>query len=579
MYTVRLPGGKWRQMILTIDPFSTDLDSRFKIFHELMQWKVRDILLVSTPYDAWVLEEDCRLSERIISEYRGLNLSKPPRITWVRSAAQALATLESKRFDLVLSMSRLSDITPEELAQQIKRKEPDLPVILLSHVMVVPQELFMLPPAPSAIDHTFVWSGDTDILVALVKSAEDRMNVERDTQAAGIRVILFVEDAPYYLSSLLPILYSEVVGQTQSIMGSGLNEEHRLLTMRARPKILIARSYEEALALFERFEPYVLGVISDVTIQRQNRPDSAAGPDLLVHVRRERFDIPLLLTGSNVEHQRRAGELGAAFVDKHASSLHAEVRAFFKRHLGFGDFIFRMPDGREIGRAHNLRTLAEGIASIPEESLALHSRRNDFSRWLFARTEIVLASKLRPLTQEDFQDLPSRRRYLVEIVQARRERRLRGVVANFDAADFDPETEFFKIGHGSLGGKARGLAFLGSLLRHAPELHQNFKRVAISIPQSLVITTDGFEEFVEDNDLGPLAASDLPDEAVARKFMEARMPDSLEQALRTFLSFADYPLAVRSSSLLEDAQLHAYAGLYRTYMLPNDQPRLDHRLA
>lgn len=565
-------------MTITIDPFSSDPDSRFKLFHELMQWKVHDILLVSTPYDAWVLEGDCRLSERIISEYRGLNLSKPPRLTWVRSAEEALAMLPTRKFDLVLTMSHLSDMAPGELAQRVKAVVPDLPVVLLSHTMVVSQASDELELRHPAIDRTFVWSGDTDILVALIKSAEDRLNVQHDTEIAGIRVILFVEDSPYYLSSLLPILYREVVCQTQSVIESGLNEEHRLLTMRARPKILIADSYEEAWDLFKRFEPYVLGVISDLSIRRGDDVDPEAGMSLFSHIRGERFDIPLLLTGSQELDRQKADQLEAVFVDKQSVFLRGEVRSFLKEHLGFGDFIFRSCGGDEVGRAKNLRGLIDGIAALPAEAFIRHCRHNDFSRWLFARAEIMLASKIRPVLHDDFPDVESHRRYLLEIIQKRHLRRHKGIVVNFDPEDFEPETDFFKIGKGSMGGKARGLAFMASLLQQNPGLQDAHDKVRVRIPQTLVITTDGFEAFVSDNNLEDLAKNDASNEEVARRFLAGELNPELVHGLRAFLEHADYPLAVRSSSLLEDAQHHAYAGLYQTYMLPNDHTELEQRL-
>ncbi|MEJ2041326.1 MAG: phosphoenolpyruvate synthase/pyruvate phosphate dikinase, partial [Desulfosarcinaceae bacterium] len=464
-------------MRLNINPFSTDLDTRVKLFHELMKWKVRDILLVSTAYDAWVLEEDCRLSERIITEYRGLNLSKPPRLTWVRSAEEALSMLDAKQFDLVLTMSHLADMEPGELGRRIKEKAPDLPVVLLSHTMVVSETAVDLPPSPEAIDRTFVWSGDTDILVALVKSAEDRMNVDNDTRTAGIRVILFVQSSPYFLSSLLPILYHEVVCQTQAVLEGGLTEEHRLLTMRARPKILIAGSYEEALTLFRKFEPYVLGVISDMRIPRDGRADPQAGMALVEQIRRERFDIPLLMTGASGEQAERLADAGVSHVDKRSPSLRADVRLFLKAHLGFGDFIFTDEDNRELSRAAGLHELVEGIKAVPDTVFMRHCRRNDFSRWLFARTEIVLASQLRPVTHEDFPDIESHRRYLAGIIQARYLQRYKGIVVDYDPSEFVRETDFAKIGTGSLGGKARGLAFINSLLQKNSRLHQAYDKV------------------------------------------------------------------------------------------------------
>jgi hypothetical protein len=553
-------------------------DSPFTLFHDLMAWKVTRLLLVSTPYDAWVLEADCRLSERIISEYRGLNLSRPPRLTWVGSAAEALHKLERNPFDMVLTMSHLADMAPDELGRKIKAGAPDLPVILLSH---------RTAPGPAAaeagidregIDGAFVWSGDTDIVVALIKSTEDRVNVDQDTRLAGIRVILLVQNSPQLLSRLLPILYREVVSQTQSLFRSGLNEEERLLTMRARPKILTAGTYEEAMALFHRFEPYVLGVISDVDVTRQDPAGERAGAEILARIKKERFDIPLLLTGRHPDDALLASETGAVFLDTRSKLLRTEVQDFFKTRLGFGDFIFHRGDGQELGRAGTLRQLADAVENMPIDVIEYHSRRNDFSRWLFARTETELAAKMRPLSAEDFPDIESHRRYLVSMIQDRRRQRNKGVVADFDPLDFDPETEFLKIGKGSLGGKARGLAFLGYLFSDAGPLGQDAGKVSVGIPQTLVITTDGFETFIIENDLGAMPQNSLTDEEIARRFLAARLSDDLTEALRGYLSRIHYPLAVRSSGLLEDAQQHAYAGLYHTYILPNDHENIESRL-
>jgi len=566
-------------MTLPIDSFAEDFDPSFKIFHELMAKKVRDILLVSTPYDAWIMEEDCRLSERIINEYRGLNLSNPPRFTWVATAEEALAALDEKNFDMVITMLRLADMDVFVLGQEIKKKDPDLPVILLTHSVLPSDESSRVFTQPSGIDRTFVWSGDTDILVSLVKSAEDRMNVGHDTAYAGIRVILFVEDSPVYISTLLPVLYRELVSQTQEVLEEGLNEEHRLLTMRARPKILVARNFEEAMELYETYEHYVLGVISDVRFPRHGKLDDNAGVAFLSNIKKERFDIPLLLTSSESSNAEKARIIPASFVDKNSPSLIAEVRSFFLEQLGFGDFIFRMPDGREIARASNIHALEKMLQQIPEESFRYHTSRNDISRWLFARTEIMLASKVRPIRSDDFESAANHRQYLISIIQARRSRRQKGIVVNFEAGDFDLDTEFFKIGKGSLGGKARGLAFISNLLQRLPAIHKKYENINIFIPQTMVITTEGFNTLVEENNLKGLSKSDASDEEVAEMFRKAAFPQWIADDLKAYLAKITYPLAVRSSSLLEDAQFRAYAGLYRTYMLPNDHPdpavRLD----
>ena len=555
-------------------------DPRFKLFHELMSKKVREILLISTPYDAWVMEQDCRLSEAINNEYKGLNLSHPPRLNWVSSVDAALSALDRQHFDLVIIMPRVADTEVLATAEKIRTKSPRLPIVLLCHQFeagLEPQLFFQSTSQP--FDRIFIWSGNSDLLLAMIKSAEDQKNVAHDTNSASIRVIIFVEDSAEYLSALLPVFYRELVIQTQAVMEEGLNEEHRLLAMRARPKILLADTYERAMQLLREYEPYVLGVISDVRFHRGNRFDENAGVDLLKAVKKERFDIPLLLMSSDPLNAEKAAGIPAVFVDKNSPTLLSDVRSFFLNHLGFGDFVFRSPDGQEIARASNLKMLEKKLQTIPDDSFTYHSNRNDFSRWLFARSEIELATRVRPVREDDFSDPESHRQFLITAIHERRMSRQKGVVVDFDPRAFDEDAEFFKIGTGSLGGKARGLSFVSALLRRHPDLETRFDGVDIVIPQTLVITTEVFDAFVGENRLTELAKTELPDEVIAKRFMEAAFPEPFREQLAGFLSHFCSPLAVRSSSLLEDAQFRAYAGLYKTYMLPNDDPDLDCRLA
>ncbi len=556
----------------------SDFESSFKIYHELMAWKVRRILLVSTPYDAWILEEDGRLSERIINEYRGLNLSHPPQLTWVSTADEALKALDAKRYDMVITMPRIADMDALGFAQAVKEKRPDLPVILISHSAALDPAAFSVTGEKRVIDRAYVWTGNTDLLVAIVKSEEDRRNAPQDTRLAGVRVILFVENSPLHLSTILPVLYREVVSQTRKVLEGKLNEEHRLLVMRARPRILVAETYEEAVALYDEFEPYVLGVISDVEFPRDGALDPDAGVDFLRMIRQDRFDIPLLLTSVEPGNRARAEALSAAFVNKTSPRVQEDIHSFFIHSLAFGDFIFRLPDGREVARASDLRSLERAVQTVPAESLYFHALRNDFSRWLFTRTETILGAKLRDLRVDDFEDIEALRRFLVKLIHARRRARQRGVVVDFTADDFDLMTDFFKVGQGSLGGKARGLAFLLSLLNENRTLTRKYKDILLDVPQTLVITTEVFDEFIENNRLGYLAHEDLPDREISTRFQWGVFPKAAENDLRAFLSQVKYPLAVRSSSLLEDAQFQAYAGLYRTYMLPNEHPNLEKRL-
>lgn len=554
-------------------------DPRFKLFHELMSKKVREILLISTPYDAWVMEEDCRLSEAIINEYRGLNLSEPPRLNWASSTDAALMALDNKKLDLVIIMSRVVDTNVLATAEKIRLKAPTLPITLLCHHLDRPLGCGLYPQLPlSLFSHIFVWTGNSDLLLAMIKNAEDYSNVAHDTESASIRVIICVEDSPEYLSLLLPLFYRELVIQTQAVMEEGLNNEHRLLAMRARPKILATDSFEGAAELFRKYKRYVLGVFSDVRFPRGNKFDENAGVDFLKAIRSERFDIPLLLMSSDPENAAKAAGIPAVFVDKNSPTLLSEVRSFFLNHLGFGDFVFRSLAGHEIARATNLRMLEKKLHCIPDDSFAYHCNRNDFSRWLFARSEIELACRVRPVREDDFSDIESHRQFLISVIHERRMHRQKGVVVDFDPKALDEDTEILKIGTGSLGGKARGLSFVSSLLRRHASVETRFGSVEIVIPQTLVVTTGVFETFVENNNLKELAKADLPDEVVADHFMGSEFPAAFKQYLADFLSHFKYPLAVRSSSLLEDAQFRAYAGLYKTYMLSNNHPDLNCRL-
>lgn len=549
-------------------------DSEFRKFHDLMARKVQNILLVSTAYDAWVMEEDCKLSERIVSEYRGLNLSRPPRLTWASSAEEALAFLAERGFELIILMPQLAEHEALALGRKIKTLDLGIPVYLLSH-----REVFLPGETPAeGIDRQFVWTGNADLLVALVKNAEDAMNVDFDTKSVGIRVIIVVEDSPRYQSCLLPILYRELVVQTQEVIREGLNQEHRLLTMRCRPKILLASTHEEALALFEKFEPYVLSVLSDVRFPRNGGLDSRAGVDLLATVKARRFDIPLLLMSNEPDNAEHAARIPATFVDKNSASLLADVRRFVLDRLGFGKFVFRGEDGGEIARAGSLYALEERLRTVPANVLIRHSRLNDFSRWFFARTEFELADRLRPMSERDFTSPEQLRAGVIDMIRARREQRQRGIIASFNPSDFDPATDFFKIGEGSLGGKARGLAFLFSLLNRLPGLREKYPQVEFIAPKTMAIATEGFDAFVDLNDLKSLARLDVPDADVLARFEAGRFPHRLRRQLKSFLAHVRHPLAVRSSSLLEDAQFQAYAGLYSTVMVPNNNPNLDARL-
>ncbi len=554
-----------------------DFDLSFKVFYELMARKVSDILLVSSPYDAFIMEEEGRLAERIIHEYRGLNLSRPPKLTWVSTAHEALEALGAKKFDLVITMPSIDDMAPYDLGRTIKRSFPSLPVFLLAHGT---GRLLTEPacPARGGIDKLLVWMGNADLLLAMVKSVEDRMNIDYDTHRARVRVIIMVEDSPIYYATLVPMIYKEIVLQTQAAMEESLNDEHRIFRMRARPKVLVAETYEEALALYRRYKPYLLSVLSDVRFPKGGRIEETAGFDLLSLIRRETPDLPTLMFSREPANRALAEKVHAVFLNKGSPTLHAEIRCFFKSRLGFGDFIFRMPDGTEVGRAANLLELERVLPLVPSESVYFHAQKNDFSSWLMARSEILLATKLKPVKATDFADANDIKHYLVECIRLRRRGRQRGVITQFFSGVFDPDADFVRIGKGSLGGKARGLAFMATELQKSKALHEKFPGVQIAVPRTLVVSTEGFDAFIEENRLHAVARTGWEDARILDTFARAPMPGWLHRDLEAFCAHADYPLAVRSSSLLEDAQFQPFAGIYRTYMLPNSHPDPDIRL-
>jgi hypothetical protein len=548
----------------------TDFDTHFKVFHELMSNKVMDILLVASAYDAYILEEDGSLASRIINEYHGLNLSRPPRITRVDGASKALQMIAAQPFDLVITMPHLGDVDSFEFGLSIKQLKPNLPVTLLAHSV---QGLHPLPSHKdtSGIDQIFIWSGDADLLLAIVKSVEDRRNVDNDTRMAQVRVIILVEDSPLYRSYFLPLMYKEVVHQTQAVLEESLNEEHRLLKMRARPKILMAQNYEEAMELYRRYQSYLFGVMSDTRFACGGQWCADAGLRFLQRIKEDIPDLPLLLISNEPENRAAAEKLSVQFLDKNSPRLFDELHAYFLDYLGFGEFVFRRPDGTEVARAANLRELEQILPIVPDEPLRYHASRNRFSNWIMARSEIVMASHLRRVKVSDFDDTAALRRYLIDAVHGLRKWRQKGVVGQYDAKTFDCRiSDLVKIGRGSLGGKARGLAFVANLLRQSPRLLDRYPGIDLRIPATLIVTTEGFDAFVTENNLQVSRFQDQSDDGIAREFAAGQMPAAMVQDLKDYLQTVRYPLSVRSSSLLEDAHDLPLAGLYKTFMLAND---------
>ena len=552
-----------------------DFDPHFKIFHDLMPFKVQEILLISSPYDAFIMEEDGSLATRLINEYHGLNLSKPPKITRVSSAVEALQLIKKKKFEMVITMPYLGGMDAFELGTAIKKIQPDLPVILVGHNM---RSTFLDKANSHGVDKIFLWCCEADLLLAIIKNVEDHRNVDLDTQRAMVRVIIYVEDSPLYRSLFLPLIYSEVVRQTQSVLDESLNDRHRILRMRARPKILMATNYEEAEYLYQTYKPYVFTVISDATYRRNGRVDTRAGFDFLRLIRSEIQDLPLLMVSTEQQNREQAERIPAVFLDKNSSLIKDELHNYFLKYLGFGDFIFRMPDETAVGHASNLFEFEKQLKVIPEESLRYHTKRNHFSNWVMARAEVILARRLHKDYLLNIDDLENIREDLVYKMHSLRKLRQQGVVVKFSAEDYDPEImDFVKIGNGSMGGKARGIAFMWACLQGAYNEKSVLSSYKVTIPKTCVITADGFDSFVEENNLHYVKY--LPDDQVADIFLDAALPAWLRLELSAFLHKSQKPLSVRSSSLLEDGQFKPYAGLYSTYFLSNNNADFNIRLS
>jgi CheY-like chemotaxis protein len=544
-------------------------ESPWQGFQDLMHYRVHDILLVSSLYDSFILAEDGQLNERILSESLELNLRHVPGITRVSTGAEALAlTKEEPRFNLVITSLHVGDMDALTLARKMKEAGVKAHVVVLAYDH---RELnrFLGERDTSALDGTFLWRGDVRILLAIVKTIEDRMNLAHDTGVKGVQAIILIEDSVPFFSSYLPVIYREVMNHSHNLVPEGVNLSHKLMRMRARPKILLCRTYEEAWDLFSEYRENILGIISDIEFPRGGELAPHAGVDFARAVRELEPDIPIMLQSSRSENEEVAGEVGATFQLKGSPLLLQELRHFITENFGFGDFVFRLPDGTEVGRAHDLRTLEEMLWTVPAESLAYHGERNHFSTWFKARTEFALAHSLRPRTVADFGGLENLRRDLIRAIQDYRTQRGRRIVADFDRATFDGTTGFARLGGGSSGGKARGLAFV-NLLLNDDEVRNRFPGVRISVPAAVVLGADVFDRFLDKGDLRDYAIETDDDAAILRRFHAAEFPEETARDLDAFLHVARYPLAVRSSSLLEDSQYQPFAGVYETYMLANN---------
>ncbi len=559
-----------------------DLDSiqhRFDTFRSLMASRVREILLVSSVYDAYILEEDGTLEERIWQQYADRGLSTVPRIRKVSSVERALDAIRTERIDLVLAVVHEETGLAFELAGQVKALRSDLPVVVLA---TDPSTLPQLEdqPTPRVVDRVFLWQNDPTLLVAIIKYLEDLANADHDTRAGGVRLVLLVEDSIAHYSAFLPAIYTAIMELTRRLTDEGLNHLHRQLRMRSRAKILLAGSFEEALHVYRRYRPYILGVISDVRFMKAGRLDDDAGFELLRLLRREMPELPVCIQSAEPEKNRgRAEALHAYFIDKNSSRIVEELQRFLRETMGFGEFIFRMRDGREIARAGNPRELLEALRTVPGESILHHAEHQHFSHWMMARTEVRIAEQLYPRRAEDFRDAEELRQFLIRVIGNVLDEKQSDIITRFMPGRNPLELQFMRWGEGSLGGKARGIGFLRYLLSRL-EVRQHFPDLAIQIPPSLVICSNEFARFLQDNRLWDVALKGrLPFAELQQRFLKGRLREEMVHDLRSYLQAVREPLAVRSSSILEDSLNLPLAGLYSTYMLPNSDRSLDERFA
>ena len=550
-------------------------------FVNLMMRHIYNVLIVANPYDAFMLEDDGRVEEKIYNEYAQLGLRYPPTFTQVSTIEEAEKILSSTKIDLVICMPGNADNDAFTVARSIKQKFPDIHCVVLtpfSHGISKRMENEDL----SIFDYVFCWLGNTNLILSIVKLIEDRMNIDHDIQAAGVQMILLVEDSIRFYSSILPNLYNYILQQSQNFATEALNRHAATLRMRGRPKVLLARTYDEAMQLYEKYKDNCLGVISDVRFPIHAHPehqgamggnkeekDPEAGFKLLEAIRREDEYVPLIMESAESANRERAEREGFKFVDKNSKMLSVDLRHLMEEHMGFGDFIFRDPKThQEIMRIHTLKELQDNIFKIPRDSMLYHISRNHMSRWLCARAIFPVSNFLKHVTWHKLQDVDAHRQIIFDAIVQYPHMKNLGVVAVFDRGKFDRYAHFARIGDGSLGGKGRGLAFLDNVIKTHPDFNR-FSGATVQIPKTVVLCTDVFDQFMEQNNLYDIALSDAPDEVILQHFLEAQLPDSYIADFFTFFEATHSPIAIRSSSLLEDSHYQPFAGIYSTYMIPN----------
>jgi len=548
--------------------------SKFKYgeenFHNLMQHRIENILLISNFFDAYVLEQDGRLSEQIYGDYKQLHLSTAPKITTVPFTENINSKLEEGHYDLVIIMMRIGEISPFELCENIKNQFPQMPVILLLNKQSYVELVYRNQNKLKNFDEVFLWNGDSMLFMAMIKLIEDKLNVEHDTKFGNVRVTLLIESAINYYSLFLPVFYSEAMSLTQELIQSELSDTNKRLRMRARPKVLMAHNYEDAIELYRKYKEYIICVISNVNLQVNNIYDELGGVKLLREIRQNNPDLPIMIQSADKYNKIHAKKLNAEFLDKNSSQLLHRIRRFIKNNLGFGDFVFRNLQEEEIGRAKNIYQFEQMLKEVPDESLLYHAARNHFSAWLAAHGELKIADSIRHIVTADFLSVQHLREFLLQTIKKVRQKQYQGKVIHFTPAILTEEDKIIQLTEGSMGGKGRGLAFLNSLLT-AMDIDDEFDNISIKLPRTAIIGTHEFDIFLEQNKLQSKELIKHSDKEINQIFSEAKLSDELKNKLKIMLEKIDYPLAIRSSGLLEDSQSQPFAGIYNTYMLPNNR--------
>ena len=536
-------------------------------FKNLMTHRIFNVLIIANPYDAFMLEDDGRVDEKIFNEYTELGLRYPPTFTQVSTMVEASEVLSTTSIDLVICMPGNADNDAFTVARAVKREFPDIPCVVLTPFSHGITQRIMNEDL-SIFEYVFCWLGNTNLILSIIKLIEDKMNLEHDIDEAGVQMILLVEDSIRFYSSILPNLYSYILTQSQSFATEALNSHTATLRMRGRPKVVLARTYEEAMDYFVRFPENILGVISDCRFPKGGVKDSEAGLKLLSEFHRRAPFLPLIMESSEMENAEKAEKLGFRFIDKNSKKMNIDLRNIMAEHMGFGDFIFRDPKTHEeIRRIRNLKELQDNIFSIPNDSMLYHLSRNHVSRWLCARAIFPVSEFLKTVTLEKLRDVDLHRQIIFDAIVQYRHMKNVGTVAVFKRDRFDAYSHFARIGDGSLGGKGRGLAFLDNIIKTHPEFNE-FEGVKVSIPKTVVLCTDVFDQFMDNNNLYQLALSDAPDEEILQAFIKAQLPDQFIDDFKTFFEAIRHPIAIRSSSLLEDSHYQPFAGIYSTYMIP-----------